>query len=212
LEEVEARDGGELNTRQVSECLGERGLLVVDYERTTALSVASVSHLSLSASELLAILYLLDIDESTDRLQESDSLRGLGDTINGLVVNNERNFSDLLDLVTASEDEGRDGGSSESGDESVASLVHADLAVPSSPGLGGSEHTTTTAHIAESTLTGSAGTTARNTGNTRHSATSTPRFGGGLVASVLGNSVRLSLVLGHSGVNIVDDISTDGSS
>jgi len=211
LEEVEAANAGELNTGQVSESLGERGFLVVDNEGATTLDVTSVSQLALSSSELLGVLHLGDVSESTDSFQESDSLRGLGDGVDGLVVNDEGNLGDLLDLVTASEDESGDGRSSEGGDQSVTALVHADLAVPSSPGLGGCKHSTTAAHIAEGTLAGSVSTTTGHARNTCNGATSTPRLSGRLVTSVLRDGVRLSLVLGHSGVNIVNDVSSDGS-
>jgi hypothetical protein len=91
-------------------------------------------------------------------------------------------------------------------------LVHADLAVPSSPGLGGGEHSTTTAHVSEGTLASTVSTATRYTRNTRDGATSTPRFGRRLVSGVFRDSVGLSLVLGHASVDVVDNVRTDGSS
>jgi len=48
----------------------------------------------------------------------------------------------------------------------------------------------------------------RNTGN---STTSTPRFGRGLLTSLVRDSISLTLVLGHVGVDKVDNIRTNGS-
>lgn len=39
--------------------------------------------------------------------------------------------------------------------------------------------------------------------------TSSPRLGRGLVTSLLADGVRLALVLGHAGVNLLDDIRAD---
>jgi len=40
--------------------------------------------------------------------------------------------------------------------------------------------------------------------------TSTPGLSGGLVASLLAHGIRLTLVLGHSGVNGLNDIGSNG--
>jgi hypothetical protein len=99
---------------------------------------------------------------------------------------------------------------------------------------------TTTTHVAESTLARSGGTTARDTRNARHSATSAPRDGRGLpkyiahtstekvlinyiikfinkiinylVSSLLADSISLALVLIHQGVNILHHVGSDGGS
>lgn len=42
------------------------------------------------------------------------------------------------------------------------------------------------------------------------SLTSSPRLGRGLVTGLLADGVRLPLVLGHSGVDVLDDVGTDG--
>ena len=41
--------------------------------------------------------------------------------------------------------------------------------------------------------------------------TSSPRLGGSLMTGLLANGIRLPLVLGHSGVNLLDDIRADGA-
>lgn len=122
LEEVEGVDGGSLDTGDVAESANELLSIlvgVVDDEGTTALSVATVPELTLTGTELLGGLDLLDVLASTDSLQESKSSRGLG---NGSVGesgrrNDERNLRDGGDLVTAGKEKsgagrGSDGGSS----------------------------------------------------------------------------------------------------
>jgi hypothetical protein len=62
-------------------------------------------------------------------------------------------------------------------------LVLVDLSVPSAVGLGWGEHTTTTAHVSESSLAGTVSTATSNTWDTCNSTTSTPRLSRGLVTS-----------------------------
>jgi hypothetical protein len=69
--------------------------------------------------------------------------------------------------------------------------------VPLSPGLGRGEHSTTSAHVSESSLSGSLGTTTSNSRNSGNSSSSSPRLGRGLVTSLLRDGVSLSPVLGH---------------
>jgi len=92
----------------------------------------------------------------------------------------------------------------------VSLLVEVRFSVPFSPGSEGSEHATFTAHVTESGLSGSVGTGSRNTGNTGDSASSTPRFSGVLMSLEVEDSMSLSSVLGHSGVNEGDNIVSDG--
>jgi hypothetical protein len=89
-------------------------------------------------------------------------------------------------------------------------LVKVGLNVPLSPGLGRSEHTTTTTHVTESSLTSTVSTGTVDTRNTGNSTTSTPRFSRGLLTSVVSNSISLTLVLGHVGVDETNDIGTNG--
>ena len=107
----------------------------------------------------------------------------------------------------------------------VAALVLVDATVPVAPDLGGREHASTTAHVAVRTLARAARTATAHTGDTRDSASSTwrvsgerdmatqgrtPRDGGRLVAGLLGDGVRLALVLAHVGVHERDDVVADG--
>lgn len=82
--------------------------------------------------------------------------------------------------------------------------------MPLPPDLGGGEHTTLTAHVTESGLTGTVGTTTGDTGNPGDSTTGTPRFGRVLMTSLHVYSVRLTVVLRHVCVSSVDEIWTDG--
>lgn len=85
-------------------------------------------------------------------------------------------------------------------------LVQVRFSVPFSPDSEGSEHATFTAHVTESGLSGSVGTGTRNTRNTGNSASSTPRFSGVLMSLKVEDSMSLSSVLSHSGVNKRDNI------
>ena len=82
--------------------------------------------------------------------------------------------------------------------------------MPTAPDLGRSEHATATAHVPESSLTGTVGTTTGDTGDTGHGASGTPGLGGGLVSGLLGHGVGLALVVGDLGVDEVDDVGSDG--
>lgn len=106
-------------------------------------------------------------------------------------------FLDLLDSVTSSENKGWEGRCGESRSDGVSLLVLVDLDVPFPPSLGRGEHSTTSAHVTESSLSGSLGTTTTDTGDSGNSSSSSPRLGRGLVTSLLGNGVSLSPVLGH---------------
>lgn len=145
-------------------------------------------------------------------------------------------------------------------------LALVDLDVPLAPDLGRGEHATGTAHVTEGGLTGTVGTTTRDTGDTGNSTTcsrvyrqphfapngpiprndnnfspfrqisrlppcqlqhrtrthetqknhtegpkltSSPRLSRGLVTSLLADSVRLTLVLVHASVNMLNDIRSD---
>lgn len=120
------------------------------------------------------------------------------------------------------------GGKSRGGEgrcHSIATLVNVNLAVPLAPDLGGRKHATLATHVAKRGLAGAIGAATRNTGNTRHGATSTwllarkedckqkispkrhtPRFGGVLMTSLLLDGVRLTLVLVHVGMHILNNV------
>ena len=91
-------------------------------------------------------------------------------------------------------------------------LGQVDLSVPSSEGLQGGEHSTLSALVTEGTLARSGGTRATDSGNTGDCATGTPRLSGVLHACLPEDSVSLSSVLGHVGVDELDDVVSDGGS
>jgi len=112
--------------------------------------------------------------------------------------------------VSTGHDEGRDGGGSEGRGNSVSLLVDIDLSVPSSPGAGGGEHSSTTAHVTESSLSSTVCSTTGDSGNTSHSSTSTPRSGRCLCTCPLRHRVGYSRVFAKVGLNILNKIVSDG--
>jgi len=173
LEEVEGGDGGELDTGDVAESTGDTFVLVVDDKRTTALTVATVAELTLTGTELLGHDNLLNINVGVDGLEESNGFLGLVHGLD-LLGEDKGNFVDLFNLVTTGKDKGGNSRGSQSRGGSVTLLVDVGLDVPFAPDLGRVEHATTTAHVTESTLTGTVSTSTRDTRNTSNGTTGTP--------------------------------------
>lgn len=138
-------------------------------------------------------------------------MRGLFNVENGVVAEDEWDLRDLFDSVSSGQDQRSGSASGESGDNSESSLVLVDLSVPSAVGLGGREHTSSTAHVTESSLSGTVGSSSGNTWNTSDGTTSTPGLSRSLVTSFGGDSVGLSSVLGNVSVNVLNNVETDGS-
>lgn len=209
-EKVEARDLAELNTRKVAESTSKRTRLVVDNKRTDTGGEASVAALSLTSTDVLGLLGALNIIVGVDSLQESNSSLGLLHSGESIVGNDEGNLRDVVDVVTTGHNQRRKGRSGKSSANSHSLLVKIDSSMPSSPDLGRGEHTTTSAHVTEGGLTGTVGSTSRNTRNTGDGATGTPRLSRGLVTSTNGNSVSLTAVLVDVGVDELNHIGSDG--
>jgi hypothetical protein len=114
--------------------------------------------------------------------------------------------------VATGHDDGSDGRGGEGRDNREPALVHVDVPVPAAPDLGGREHATLAAHVTESTLARAVSTTTTDTGDTGDGTTSAPGLGGGLLTGALGDGVSLAPVLGDVGVDILDDVTTDGGS
>jgi hypothetical protein len=214
LEEVESSDGAGLDTSDVAES-GDELLAIslggVDDKRATSLAVAAATELALTGTELLGVLDLADVLIGTDSLQETESGRGLGNgsSLENSRVDNQRNLRDGVDLVSTGLEQ-RDGrGGSEGGAHGVSLLAGRDLDVPLAPNLGRGEHASGTAHVTEGSLTSAVSTATRNPRNTSNSTTGTPRLSRGLVTSLLAHGVGLTLVLGHSGVNLLDNVRSD---
>jgi hypothetical protein len=214
LEEVKSGDGRGLDTSDVAESSDELlavGLGVVDDKRATSLAVTSATELALTSTELLGVLDLLNIGTSANSLQEAESSSGLGNgsTLEDGGVDNQRNLRDGVDLVATGLEQGNGSGGSESRDDGVSLLALVDLDVPLAPDLGRGEHATGTTHVTEGSLTSAVSTTTRDTGDTGDSTTSSPRLGRGLVTGLLAHSIRLSLVLSDTGVNLLDNVRSD---
>jgi len=92
LEEVEACNTAQLNTRNVSESLEKRSLLVVNNQRTTSLDVASVPQFTFTRSNLFRIDNLFDVRISIEMLEEGDSRLGFLNIDNSFVRNDQRNL------------------------------------------------------------------------------------------------------------------------
>jgi hypothetical protein len=128
LEEVESLDGASLNAGDVAEALDKLlsvDLGVVDDQRATALAVTATTQLTLTSTELLGALDLLDVGASTNGLQETESSGGLGvgGTVESGGVDNQRNLGNGVDLVATGEEKRGDGRSSQSGSGSETPRV-----------------------------------------------------------------------------------------
>ena len=91
----------------------------------------------------------------------------------------------------------------------MSSLSDIGLSVPFSPDLKGSEHSSLSAHVTESGLTGSGGTRSRDSWDSCYSSTSSPGFSGVFGTSFVENGVTLSSVLGELRVNEMNEIVSD---
>lgn len=174
LEEVEMVDADLLDSREIAEGAVEWSLLVIDDQRSTLLGVTSVSQLSLSGAELARALHLLDISVCLQSLEDLDGSGGLGDLGDGGISNDEWNLSDSLDAMSAGEDQRSGRGGSQSGDDGVTLLVEIDLSVPSAVDLGWGEHASTTAHVSVGSLSGSVGSSSRDTWDTGDGTSGSP--------------------------------------
>ena len=151
LKEIQSPHVDELDTGQVAESLDDAVIFVVDHKGTAALTVSAVPELSFASTEFTRVGDLDDVGVCVEALEESDGLLRLGEGLGG-ALNNERDFLDVLDAVATGQDQGGQGGGSESRNNSEAALVLVHLDVPFAPGLGGCEHTSTTAHVTKGSL------------------------------------------------------------
>jgi len=209
LKEVQVVHTSNLNTRDVAESLVNVSLFGVDDEGSSSLDLSSVPHLSLSSPDRPGVNDLLHIIIGIQVLEKSYSLLGLDDAINGRVSNHKGYLGNLFDSVSSGENQGRHRGGSKRRANSESLLSDIDLPVPFPPGFGGSKHASSAAHVSESSLTSSVGTTSRHTRNTRHSSSSSPGLGRGLVTCDARHSVGLSLVLRHVGMDIPNEVRTN---
>jgi hypothetical protein len=151
LKQVQVADVDSLNTGKVAESLGDTVVLTIDNERSTTLAVTTVTDLTNTSTELARVRNLNDISVGVEGLKKSNSFLGLGESLD-LISDNKGNFLNLLDAMTAGQDKGRKSRGSQSGGSGETLLVQVSLDVPLSPGLGRSEHSSSTAHVTESSL------------------------------------------------------------
>ena len=147
LEKVQAIDGDELDTGEVAEGPQSSGLLIVDDQRSSALDVPPVPHLTLTSTDLLGVLGLLNIGVGTEGLEDLDGELGLVNVLEGVVGDNEGDFLDGLNTVTTGHDQSGESRGSQSRADSNAALVQVGLTRPPAPDLGRGEHTSTTTHL-----------------------------------------------------------------
>jgi len=106
LEEVEALNGGNLDTREVPESLASTsldGILSEDNQWATALHMATVAHLTLTGTDGVGVLALHDVIEGTDSLE---GLLGLGSLAAVEGIDNKGHLWDVIDLVATGHHEG----------------------------------------------------------------------------------------------------------
>jgi hypothetical protein len=209
LEEVESADVSYLNSGDVPEGLQEGDIgSAVDDQRSTSASVSSVSELALSGADLDGVDDLLDISPGADVLEESDGFLSPFNLLGG-VGDDEGEFGDGVNSMSAGLDEGEDGGGSEGGGDGVSFLLDVASSVPSSPNSDGGEHASLAAHVSEGTLSVSGGSGAGDSGNTGDSATGSPGLSGVFHTSMVLHGVTLSSVFADVGVHEVHDIGSD---
>merc|ERR1719348_1257404 len=197
LKEVKVVHLDGVNSRDVPECLGQTLILVVDDKRSSLLDVTSVG------------VHLGNIIPGLVTSEEHDSLLGLLKSLD-LVGHNKRNLADAIDDVTLGHDQSGDPGCGNGGAHGVSLLGDIDLPVPPSPGLGGGEHTPSTAHVAESSLAGPVGTSSPDSGNSGNSSASSPGLSTGLVSGINIDAVGLASVLGDLVVDGRHDVGPHG--
>jgi hypothetical protein len=209
IEQVEALDIGNINAREVAKGLDDlRALSAVDNEGSLTIDVAAVAHLALAGADANRILGLLSIGVGTELFEDID---GLGCLLNGLrgVRNDQRELGHRLHAVATCENKGRNGGGGECGGDGNTAKVYVDATVPAAPDLGGREHASTTTHVAERSLAGAVGTTARNAGDTGYRTPRAPGLRGGLVSGATRHRIGLAAVAGQELVDEANDVRAD---
>jgi hypothetical protein len=207
LEEVESLDVADIDTWEVSGNLSHLLVLVTENNEWALLEdVLGVSVLSFSSSLLSFLSHSLEIGTGSQVLEGGEESLG---GVNVEVVGDEGEFWDVLNSVTSGHDEWWAGRSSESGGDGVSSLVGVDLSVPLSPDLEWSEHSSLSAHVTEGSLSRSGSTGSRNSWNSSDSSSSSPGLSGVLLSLEVEDSLSLSSVLGHLGVDEVNQVLSD---
>ena len=210
LEEIQSRDGANIDTGKVS-CGALDGSVVVtvDNEGSLAEGEATTSHFSFTSS---IVFVVTNASEVTSETEVVEALEEGGSFLAVEVVNNKGKLGHIIDFVASGHDERTAGSRSESRGNSVSLLVEINLSVPFSEDLERERHATLTAHVTEGTLSRTVSTRTTNSWDSRHGTTSAPRLSGVFVTSNVVDSMTLSSVFGHVGVAELDEIVSDGGS
>jgi len=99
--DVQAVNAKNVNAGKVAERSEEGSLLFVDNQRSLSLNISPVTGFSFTSSDLLGILNFLNISISFQGLEKFHGLRGFLKGRDRVGANNERNFGDFLNSMTA---------------------------------------------------------------------------------------------------------------
>lgn len=150
LEEVEAVNVAGVNSTEVASGTLDGGVVVsVDNKRSLSESEAGGSEFTNTSAGVLVSADSSEIILGTELVEGGEE--GLG-VVKVQVVDDEREFRDVLNEVTTGLNERSASGGSEGRGDSMSLLVNVDLSVPFSPDLEGSEHTSLSAHVTEGSL------------------------------------------------------------
>jgi hypothetical protein len=175
LEKVESLNVENVNSGNVTEGTSALSILTVNDDGAKLLLVLPVAHFSFASTSTLGSINLLNISPNVRAAKERDGLLGLAEGLD-LVGNNERDLGDLVDDVPTSLEKSWDSGGGDGGADSVTLLGYVDTTMPAAEDLQGSEHVSSTAHVSESSLSGTVGSSSTNTRNTGNGTSSSPGF------------------------------------
>ena len=113
------------------------------------------------------------IIKCTNGLQDSLSILGVTHSVQRIRYH-QRKLGNIVNFMASRLNQCWQCRCRQSRRNSVSALVHTNLSVPSSPNLCGAKHSTTSAHITESTLSRTRCSATRDTRNTSYGTTSTP--------------------------------------
>jgi len=189
----------------IAEGFSDSVVAVVNDARSQFHDAAPVPHLSLSGAHSLALAHLLHVRPGFQRSKNADGLFGLGDGFDA-VVDDQRNFGNLLDFVTFGHDQRRNAGGGDGRRHGESLLVGVDAVMPAAPRLRRREHSAAAAHVAEGTLAGPVSAAAADARNTGHGATGAPRLGRRLLTGQFVHGSRLTRVFHHFVMDKTDDV------
>lgn len=145
LEDIESAYVTSIDTWKVSGASSNTlGLISVDNKRSLSHNVSAVSELSNAMVELLGSSDLGEVITSTEVLQSVEKRLGIWES---KVVDDQREFWNIFDVMTSGQNEWGACRSSESRGDGMSPLGYIDLSVPFSPYFEWSEHSGFSAHV-----------------------------------------------------------------